>query len=361
MPQPLRVLVAGSNVEIIGDAERPVAGARPLEDAGADDMAFLAGKENRTVATRSKCGVLFVSRDDAARLAPARGPLTLVAADDPKAEFFAALARLKPARAIPRTGQSPQAFIHPNAQIGRNTNVHPGAHIASGVVIGNDCDIHPGVCIGPGSRIGDRVQLHPNVVVYHEVVIGDRVIIQAGSVIGADGFGYRTVGGRHERLPHYGTVRIEDDVEIGACTTIDRAVIGETVIGEGTKIDNNVVIAHNCRLGKHNLLVSHVGFAGSVTTGDYVVCAGQVGVADHCDIGTGAVLGAKCGVHKDLPGGKTYLGAPAAPIEEATRAVMALQKLPQMRQTLRELERQVASIRRQLDAAPPAPTDRAAA
>lgn len=359
MPQPLRVLVAGLNVEVLGDADRGVAGAQPLDRAGAGDMAFLAGKENRAAAAKSGAGVLFLSRDDAARLAPARGEQTFVACDDPKEAFFASLSRLKPFRASPKVGQSPQAFIHPNAELGRNTNVHPGAHVGSGVVIGNDCEIWPGVCIGPGCRIGDRVQLHPNVVVYHDVTIGNRVIVQAGSVIGADGFGYKTRGGRHERLPHYGTVRIEDEVEIGACTTIDRAVIGETVIGEGTKIDNNVVIAHNCRLGRHNLLVSHVGFAGSVTTGDYVVCAGQVGIADHCHVGTGAVLGAKCGVHKDLPGGKTYLGAPASPIDEATRAAMALQKLPQMRQTLRELERQVAAIRTQLDAGPP--EDRAAA
>lgn len=359
MPQPLRVLVAGLNVEVLGDADRVVVDAQPLDRAETGDMAFMAGKENRTAASKSKAGVLFVSRDDAARLTPARDELTLVACDDPKEAFFAALARLKPFRTSPKIGQSPHAFIHPNAELGRNTNVHPGAHVASGVVIGNDCEIWPGVCIGPGCRIGDRVQLHPNVVLYHDVTIGNRVVIQAGSVIGADGFGYKTRGGRHERLPHYGTVRIEDEVEIGACTTIDRAVIGETVIGEGTKIDNNVVIAHNCRLGRHNLLVSHVGFAGSVTTGDYVVCAGQVGIADHCHIGTGAVLGAKCGVHKDLPGGKTYLGAPATLIDEATRSAMALQKLPQMRQTLRELERQVAAIRKQLGMGPP--EDRAAA
>lgn len=351
MSQPIRVLVAGLNVEIIGEADPAVTGAKPLGDATANDMAFLAGKENRAAAAKTKASVLFVAKDDAARFGNPGGP-TLVVCDDPKEMFFAALARLKPQRSNPKVGQSPQAFIHPNATIGRNTNVHPGAHVASGVVIGNDCDISPGVSIGPGCRIGDRVQLHANVVIYHDVMIGNRVLIQAGSVIGADGFGYKTKNGRHERLPHHGTVRIDDDVDIGACTTIDRALLGETVIGEGTKIDNNVVIAHNCRLGRHNLLVSHVGFAGSVTTGDYVVCAGQVGIADHVHVGTGAIIGAKCGVHKDLPGGKTYLGAPAAPIEEATRAVMALQKLPQMRQTLRELERQVAAIRKQLGTGP---------
>ncbi|MGC1274006.1 MAG: UDP-3-O-(3-hydroxymyristoyl)glucosamine N-acyltransferase, partial [Planctomycetaceae bacterium] len=260
-----------------------------------------------------------------------------------------ALARLKPARRPAPIGPSPQAFVDPGATIGKDTNIHPGATIASDVVIGDRCEIQAGVRIGPGCRIGDDVQLDPNVVLYHEVLIGNRVTIQAGSVIGAIGFGYRTREGRHERIPHYGTVRIEDDVDIGACSTIDRGVIGETVVGEGTKIDNNVVIAHNCRLGRHNLLVSQVGFAGSVTTGDYVVCAGQVGIADHVTIGAGAILGAKAGVHKDLAGGKTYLGAPAAPIEETTRAVMTMQKLPQLRQSLRELERQVAALRKQVE------------
>jgi UDP-3-O-[3-hydroxymyristoyl] glucosamine N-acyltransferase len=347
MAQPLESLIAGLTVETFGDRSRLVSGARPLDRAQPEDMAFVAGKIKPDVAFRSRAGVLFLS-SELGELRPSDDSRTFVIASNPKDAFFAALTRLKPARARSSAALSPQAFIHPNAQIGPNTNVAPGATIGSGVVIGANCDISPGVCIGPGCRIGDQVQLHPNVVIYHDVQIGDRVTIQAGSAIGADGFGYTTRDGKHTRLPHFGTVRICDDVDIGACTTIDRAVIGETVIGEGTKIDNNVVIAHNCELGKHNLLVSQVGFAGSVTTGDYVVCAGQVGIADHVHIGTGAVLGAKAGVHKDLAGGRTYLGAPAAPVAEATRAVMAMQKLPQMRHTLRELERQMAAMQKRL-------------
>jgi len=350
MSQPLAVLVAGLSVEIVGDSHRLVTGAQPLERAEEADMAFVSGKSKITAALQSRAGTLFVSPDEKSSVASQAGTRTFVVAADPKDAFFTALARLKPVRRIASIGQSPQAFVHPNAVIGAGTSIHPGANIASGVVIGERCEILPGVSIGPGCRIGDDVRLDPNVVLYHDVQICNRVTVQACSVIGADGFGYRTREGRHERIPHYGTVRIEDDVDIGACSTIDRAVIGETVIGQGTKIDNNVVIAHNCRLGRHNLLVSQVGFAGSVTTGDYVVCAGQVGIADHVNIGTGAVLGAKAGVHKDLAGGKTYLGAPAAPIEETTRAVMTMQKLPQLRQSLRELERQMAALQKQFDA-----------
>lgn len=348
MPQPLESLIAGLAVETIGDRTRIVSGAKPLDRADPDDMAFVAGKTKPDIAFSSRAGVLFVTAEMSGHR-PEADRRTLVVSSDPKDAFFTALTRLKPARSRTAAAHSPHAFIHPNAQIGPNTNIAPGATIGSGVIIGASCDIQAGVYIGPGCRLGDSVQLHPNVVLYHDVQIGNRVTIQAGSAIGADGFGYTTRNGQHVRIPHFGIVRICDDVDIGACTTIDRAVIGETVIGEGTKIDNNVVIAHNCELGKHNLLVSQVGFAGSVTTGDYVVCAGQVGIADHVSIGTGAVLGAKAGVHRDLPGGQTYLGAPAAPISEATKAAMAMQKLPQLRQTVRELERQVAALQKRIN------------
>lgn len=347
MPQSLETLIAGLAVETIGNRSRIVGGAKPLDRAEPDDMAFVAGKTKPEVAFSSRAGVLFVTAEMSGHR-PEADLRTLVVSSDPKEAFFAALTRLKPARSRAAAAHSPHAYIHPNAQIGPNTNIAPGATIGSGVVIGANCDLQAGVSIGPGCRLGDNVQLHPNVVLYHDVRIGDRVTIQAGSAIGADGFGYTTRDGRHVRIPHFGIVRICDDVDIGACTTIDRAVIGETVIGEGTKIDNNVVIAHNCELGRHNLLVSQVGFAGSVTTGDYVVCAGQVGIADHVNIGTGAILGAKAGVHRDLRGGQTYLGAPAAPVAEATRAAMAMQKLPQLRQTVRELERQVAALQQRM-------------
>ena len=231
--------------------------------------------------------------------------------------------------------------MNATAQIGKETNIHPGAHIGPGVVIGDRCDIHPGAVVGRGCRLGNDVVLYPHAVLYDEIIVGDRAIIHAGAVIGADGFGYRLVDGRHERIPHYGTVRIGADVEIGADTTVDRAMVDETVIGEGTKLDNLVMIGHNCEIGRHNMFVSQVGLAGSVTSGDYVVCAGQVGIADHVHLGTGSVLGAKAGVHKDVPAGERQFGCPAIPEAECKRVVMSQMKLPEMRQTLRALERQV--------------------
>jgi UDP-3-O-[3-hydroxymyristoyl] glucosamine N-acyltransferase len=212
------------------------------------------------------------------------------------------------------------------------------------VILGDRCDIYPGAVIGRGCRLGDDVVVYPNAVLYDDVIVGNRVILHAGCVIGADGFSYRTVGGRHQRIPHFGTVRIEDDVEIGANATIDRAMVDETVIGQGTKLDNLVMIGHNCEVGQHNLFASQVGLAGSVTTGDYVVCAGQVGIADHVHLGSRCVLGAKAGVPKDVPAGKRYIGIPAIPEADCYRSVMATQKLPEMRQQFRKLERQVADL-----------------
>jgi UDP-3-O-[3-hydroxymyristoyl] glucosamine N-acyltransferase len=274
----------------------------------------------------------------------------LIVVEDPKDALLRIAGRLSPRRPRAEIGISPDAYVSATAQIGRETNVHPGAHVGPGAVVGDRSDIHPGAVIGRGCRLGNDVVIHPNAVLYDDVIVGDRVIIHAGAVIGADGFGYRLVDGRHERVPHFGTVRIEDDVEIGAATTIDRAMVDETVIGAGTKLDNLVMIGHNCEIGRHNLFVSQVGLAGSVTTGDYVVCAGQVGIADHVHLGSRCVLGAKAGVHKDVPEGQRYIGLPAIPEAEARRVVMAQHKIPEMRQQIKVLERMVQDLSSRLAA-----------
>ena len=232
--------------------------------------------------------------------------------------------------------------------MGSKTNIHPFVTIGEDVVIGECCDIEPGAVIGDGCVIGDDVRISPNVVLYRDTIIGDRVSIDSGTVIGSEGFGYRTVDGRHERLLHAGNVRICDDVEIGACTTIDRAKMGSTVIGKGTRIDDQVMIAHNCQIGEHNLLVSHTGIAGSSSTGAYVVCAGQSGIADHVHLGDGTIVGAKTGVHRDMPGGQKYLGIPARPAAEHARETMALKRLPEMRTTVKDLQKQLATLQEQM-------------
>lgn len=333
------------DAELLGDPDRIVEDGGSLENAGPQDVTFVTNEKNLRRLARSKAGTVLVARSLLVALPP-DPPQTVLLVEDPMAAIVAALTHLRPPRPRRNIGISREAIISPTAKIGPGTNIHPHAHIGDDVVIGANCDVHTGVVIGPGCRIGDNVILYPHVVLYPDVTIGNRVILHAHAVIGADGFGYRLIGGRHVKIPHFGTVRIEDDVEIGACTTVDRAMIGATMVGEGTKLDNLVMIAHNCELGKHNLMVSQVGLAGSVTTGDYVVCAGHVGVADHVHLGAGCTLGSKAGVHKDVPPGETYIGLPAGPAAEEIKAVMAQKKLPEMRKQLRDLEKEVERLSR---------------
>ena len=269
---------------------------------------------------------------------------------------------LHPRRAPRNQGIERSAVVESSATIGDDTVVGHHAVIGHDVTIGIGCRIGHGVVIGDGCAIGDHVVIHSNAVLYSDVVLGNEVIIHANCVLGADGFGYRTVDGRHERLPHFGIVRIEDDVEIGAGTTIDRAKVGETIIGRGTRIDNQVMIGHNCHIGEHNLIVSQAGFAGSVTTGSYVVCAGQVGVADHVHLDDGTMVGAQAGVHRDLKGGQAWIGSPAGPFAETTRQLMALRRLPELRDTVKRLSKDVAQLQqRNDDSAPSRSSDAKAA
>ncbi len=220
-------------------------------------------------------------------------------------------------------------------------SVEPFAVIGANSLVGDRCCIGAGAKIGANCQLATEVTLFPNVVLYDGCILGHRVTIHANSVIGADGFGYRPGNGRHVKVPQLGHVEIGDDVEIGACTTIDRGTFGPTRIGAGTKIDNLVQVAHNCQIGRHNLLVSQVGIAGSCSTEDHVVLAGQVGIADHIHIGAGAVVGAKAGVPRDVPAGARMLGAPATPEREQKRILMTLARLPDMRRDLGRIKKRL--------------------
>lgn len=337
------------NGELRGEADAVVADVRPIHVAGPTDLAFAGDDHHLRKLRKSKAGVALLARslaDDAGKLST---PKAILIVDDPLAAAVQVLERLRPRRKRAAIGRSTQAIVSPSARIGEGTNIHPGAIVGDEVSIGRNCEIHPGVVIGPACTLGDDVILYPNVVLYADVSIGNRVIVHAGAVLGADGFGYRLVKGKHTKIPHYGDVRLEDDVEIGANTTIDRAMMGTTIVGTGTKIDNLVMIAHNCELGRHNVLASQVGFAGSSTTGDYVVCAGQVGIADHVHLGDQCTLGAKAGVHKDMGQG-TFHGTPALPEVDALRIFMATRKLPEMKEQFRELQEQVKALTAKLAA-----------
>jgi UDP-3-O-[3-hydroxymyristoyl] glucosamine N-acyltransferase len=262
----------------------------------------------------------------------------LIRVADPLAAFITIVRHLRDRDDSLPPGIDPRAAVHPTAQMGEGACVQPFAVVGEGSVVGARCRLHSGAIVGRRCRLGDDVVLHPNVVLYDGTVVGNRVIIHSGSVIGSDGFGYRFQNGRHVKVPQLGHVEVGDDVEIGACTTIDCSTFGTTRIGEGTKIDNLVQVAHNCRIGRHNILVGQVGIAGSWSTGDYVTMAGQVGVADHVHIGERALVGAKAGVVRDVPAGERMLGAPATPEREQKRILLSLEKLPDIRRDMRRIK-----------------------
>lgn len=338
-------LVAG---ELYGSADAPITDVASLSDAGCQHLVFLDGSEALKQLNQSTVGAVLLTEKLFKNVDRDAVTTPLIVVADPMEAFIQAMLHFRPAAATPAIGISPQASVGDSARFGADCHVFPGATIGEDVVCGDGCIIHPGVVIGAGCQLGDHVTIYPNAVLYAGVSIGHRAIIHATAVIGADGFGYRFAGGAFHKIPHTGTVVIEDDVEIGAGTTIDRGMIGATVIGEGTKLDNQVMIAHNCRIGKHNAFASQVGLAGSTTSGDYVRCGGQAGIADHSHLGTGCSIGAKAGLFGTVPDGAEYHGYPAGPAKEQYRIVMTMQKLPEMRKQLRTLEDEVHKLRQQL-------------
>jgi UDP-3-O-[3-hydroxymyristoyl] glucosamine N-acyltransferase len=323
--------------EVLGDGDCLIQNARSLTEAEPGDITFVETERHLSQWEQSRASAAIVSRG-----VPLNGR-PLIQVDDPLSAFATVVLNFRKNRPPdPAPGViDARAVIHPTAVIGGGTSIGPFAVIREGVVIGQRCTIHAGVSIGRGCQLGDDVTLYPHVVLYDETRLGKRVIVHANSVLGADGFGYRTQHGKHLKVPQLGYLEIADDVEIGACTTIDRGTFGPTRIGEGTKIDNLVMIGHNCQIGAHNLLVSQVGIAGSTTTGQYVVMAGQVGIADHITIGDHVQLGGQSGVWKDVPSKSRLLGSPARPIQTEMRNWVMLEKLPELIAEVRRLKQQV--------------------
>ena len=264
--------------------------------------------------------------------------------EEVRAAFHKLVAHFRPPRQSKRVGISPAATVSESAKFAEDVDVHPGAVIGDDVSVGSGSTIHANVVVMAGCKIAENVTIFPGVVLYEDTVIGPRCIIQAGAVIGSYGFGYDTVEGTHQLGAQLGYVELEADVEIGSATTVDRGSYGATTIGAGTKIDNQVQIAHNCRIGRHNIICSQVGVAGSSSTGDYVVMAGQVGIPDHIHVGDNVRIGAKSGVMRDIPSGMTMLGIPATPERDQMQMLAALQRLPAMRKQLRALQRAMDRI-----------------
>jgi len=335
--------------ELHGDASLAIHGVAAISKAGPNEITFAGDEKHLRLLAVSRAGACLISRKLRDIRLLAGLSVAFVFVDDPQEACLVLARGFRPEAPPANIGISPQAIISPQATIGADCHIYPGAYIDDGAVLGSGCVLYPGVYVGRNCTIGNQCTLYPYAVLYPDVRLGERVIVHASAILGADGFGYRFRSGRFEKIPQLGWVEVENDCEIGACTTIDRGMIGATVIGEGSKLDNLIMIGHNCQLGRHNAFASQVGLAGSVTTGDYVRCAGQVGVADHVHLGRGCTLGAKAGVHKDIPEGDTQIGYPSRPEQEQLRIVMATGKVPEMRKQLRELEARVEELSRLVD------------
>lgn len=248
----------------------------------------------------------------------------------------------------PPVGRHHDAFVAPSASVGDGARIGPHVFIGDDCRIGRNVVLHAGVYIGASVDLGDDCEIFPNTVIRERVTIGSRVTIHAGTVIGSDGFGYRWDGTKHEKIPQIGTVVIGDDVEIGSCVCIDRAKFAATVIGNGTKIDNLVQVAHNVKMGPHCIIVGQVGLAGSAELGTGVVLGGQVAVRDHAKIGDRAMAAATAAIAEDVPAGEIVMGTPALPRRQTLREQAAIRKLPELRVQVQKLAEEVERLKKKL-------------
>ncbi len=342
---------------LVGDGSVSIRSARPVAEAGPGDITFIENERFAKLLRGSPASAAIVGPHFAVEPQETAKDLAVIEVDDPIGAFLAVRSHLNGPATSRWTGIHPQAYVAPTARIGREVAIYPFAYVGEDAEIGDGTTLHPGAVIGSGCTLGKGCIVHPNAVLYANVVLGERVEIHAGTVLGGDGFGYRQAEGRHVKVPHTGHLEVGDDVEIGSNCTIDRATFEATRIGEGTKIDNLVMIGHNNQIGRHNLICGQVGIAGSCKTGDYVVMAGQAGIKDNTRIGDGVKVGAQAGVHRNVPDGQQILGSPAIPIREQRRIFQMIARLPEMNRQLRELSAQVAMLTNPVPGHPDGETD----
>ena len=318
-----------------GDPAQKISGAASLSEAGPGEITFYADPRYMARLRKTGASALFVPLDfseqtDAAQIHVA----------NPSKAFEQVVLKLAPKPIVFAAGIHPTAVVDPTAKIGEGVSIQPHAVIDSGAVIGDNTVLGAGSYVGQESRIGASCLIYPNVTIRERTQIGARVIIHSGAVIGADGFGFEFVDGQYKKIPQIGIVQIDDDVEIGANTTIDRARFGRTWIQEGVKIDNLVQIAHNVIVGKHSIIAAQTGISGSTRIGEKVMMAGQVGVIGHLTIDDNTVIAAQSGISKDLPGG-AWFGSPAVPLAEAKRQIAWIHRLGKLFDRVKALEKKL--------------------
>jgi UDP-3-O-[3-hydroxymyristoyl] glucosamine N-acyltransferase len=324
--------------ELRGDGDVEIRAAAAIEDAGPETLTFLADRRHAARLADTRAAAVILPPEEADPAIPSlRTPHPYVA-------FVSALELLHPP-APRRPGRHPSAVIAAGAEIGPGAAI--GAHVVIGerVRIGRNAVLHAGVVVYDDVTIGDDFTAHANAVVREGARIGSRVTLHAGAAIGSDGFGYLPLPDGNHKIPQVGTVVLEDDVEVGANTTVDRAALGATVVGRGTKLDNLVMVGHGCRIGPHCLLAGQVGLAGGTIVGERVLMGGQAGASGHLSIGDQARIGAQAGMHQDIPAGAEYSGYPAMEARLWRRVTVSMPRLPEVFRRLRRLEQAAGTAR----------------
>jgi UDP-3-O-[3-hydroxymyristoyl] glucosamine N-acyltransferase len=325
--------------------------ASTLGRADEGDISFLTNRKYEKQLRTTKASAVIVGKETPTATVP------LLIADDPYYAFMQIMVLLHGHRKHKKVGVSPRASISDSAKIGADCHIHDFAIVADEARIRDGCIVYPGVYIGQGVQIGSDSIIYPNVAIYDGCKIGNRVIINANSTIGEDGFGYATHKGVHHKIPQTGIVIVEDDVEIGACCGIERGTLSDTVIGQGSKLGDLVTIGHGTRIGPHSLLVAQVGVAGSTNIGHHCTIGGQVGIVGHINIGNNVTIAAQAGVINNIPDNKVVLGAPAIEANLGRRAYSMIQYLPEMRQSIRDLQSRIRQMASSVESNSKEPTE----
>ncbi|MBW2331395.1 MAG: UDP-3-O-(3-hydroxymyristoyl)glucosamine N-acyltransferase, partial [Deltaproteobacteria bacterium] len=323
--------------EVVGDGDFIIRGVAPFENAGPDDITFAASASYKKRVDETRAAAVIVSHG------VCESKKILVRVENPSLALAKVSTLFHPV-CRPVIGISQDAHVGKDFKCGIDVSVYPCVFIGDYVTLGDRVTLYPGVVVANGVAIGDDVVVYPNVSILERCEIGSRVMIHAGSVIGSDGFGFASDGDRYYRIPQVGTVRIDDDVEIGACNAIDRATFGRTWIKRGVKTDNLVHIAHNVVVGEDTVLVAQVGISGSVMIGNHAILAGQAGVAEHVTIGNGVTIGPQAGIAKSIQDGQIVSGFPGMPHRLWLKASSIIPKLPDMKKKLRELEKRIEKM-----------------
>ncbi len=331
------------NGEVIGNKDAEVYTFAKIEEGTPGAISFLANPKYTEYIYTTNSSVVLVNKDF-----EAKGEIkaTLIKVDNAY-ESLAKLMTMYEASKPKKQGISSLASISPTAKVGENCYIAPFAVIGDGCEIGDGCFIHDGVSVGDGAKIGNNCILYAHVTVYHDCRIGNNCILHSGSVIGADGFGFAPTADGYNKIPQTGIVVIEDNVEIGANTCIDRATMGSTIIHQGVKLDNLIQIAHNDEIGSHTVMAAQAAVAGSTKIGEWCVMGGQAGISGHCTIGDRTMVGPQCGTIGSRKGGEQLLGSPAMEAKEYMRISAYMRRLPELDKKVKELMKEIESLKKQ--------------